>query len=64
MYKMKNKRLQHIAKQILEAEQKIELGECVQMNKQKIQGYMATLSFSEMLAIDEYIMSKKDKKEI
>lgn len=50
-----NKRIKRLAEQILDAEREIQKGNNVEENQTKIEKISNTLSFEDMIAIDEYI---------
>lgn len=58
---MKNKVDKHIkilAQKIVEAEKEILLGKNVQKNQQKIENIVSSLSFEDMMIMDEFIYEK------
>lgn len=59
---MKNKkRIKESAEKIIALEKECQLGKNVQENMQKMQDIMLTLSFEDLLFIDEYIQSQLGK---
>lgn len=59
---MENKQNDYIKKlalEIVDLENKIQLGKNIQENQQKIENIMCTLSLEDMLLIDDYITEKK-----
>lgn len=55
----RNKRIKILAQKIVKAEQEMRLGKDVQENKQKIENIVSSLSFEDMIAVDDYIYRKK-----
>ena len=55
----RNKRIQSIARSIVDLEKDILLGKDIQESKKKIENIVTSLSFEDMLLVDNYIMSKK-----
>ena len=55
----RNKRIKILAQKIVKAEQEMHLGKDVQENKQKIENIVSSLSFEDMIAVDDYIYRKK-----
>lgn len=58
---MKNKvskKIQRLANEIWSLEREIQRGNNVEKNQNKIEKITNSLSFEEMIAIDEYLMSK------
>lgn len=55
----RNKRVQSIARSIVDLEKNILLGKDIQESKKKIENIVTPLSFEDMLLVDNYIMSKK-----
>ena len=59
---MKDKRNKHIkilAQKIVDLESEIRLGKDVQENQKKIENIVSSLSFEDMIRIDDYIFKKK-----
>ena len=59
---MKDKQSEYIkilAQKIAKAEQEIRLGKNVQENQQKIEDIVSSISFDDMMAIDDYIYREK-----
>lgn len=59
---MKDKRNKHIkilAQKIADLESEIRLGKDVQENQKKIENIVSSLSFEDMIRIDDYIFKKK-----
>ena len=59
---MKDKQKQRIkilAQKIADLESEIRLGENVQENQKKIENIVSSLSFEDMIRIDDYIFKKK-----
>ena len=58
------KQLKQLASEIIQAEEIISnpksLDKSIQQAKQKIENIMSTLTFVEMLALDEYIMQQTE----
>jgi hypothetical protein len=52
------KKIKKIAEQIVELEKNIELGKDVQSSQQKIENIILSLSFKEVLELDDYIFKK------
>lgn len=52
------KKIKEVAPLIVQAEKEIRLGKDVQLNKDKIENIMCSLSFQEMLLLDDYIMQE------
>jgi len=55
----RNKYIKLVAQKIVKAEKEILLGENVQENQQKIENIMSSLSFEDVLLLDDYIQRKK-----
>lgn len=55
----KNKRIKILSQKIVNLENKIQLGNNVKENEDKINNIMSTLSLEDLLEIDEYITKKK-----
>lgn len=55
----RNKYIKLVAQKIVEAEKKLLLGKNVQENQQKIEDIMSSLSFEDVLLLDDYIQRKK-----
>lgn len=55
----RNKRIKILAQKIAKAESDMRLGKNVKENQQKIEDIMSNLSVEDMIAIDDYIHSKK-----
>ena len=60
---MKKSPIKNLAKKIIAIEKQISLGENVQENKDKIENIIMSLSFEEVLSIDEYICCHDKTKE-
>ena len=54
-----NKHLKITAQKIVKAEKELLLGKNVQENQQKIENIMSSLSFEDVLLLDDYIQRKK-----
>lgn len=54
-----NKHLKIAAQKIAKAEKELLLGKNVQENQQKIENIMSSLSFEDVLLLDDYIQRKK-----
>lgn len=54
-----NKYIKIAAQKIVKAEKELLLGENVQENQQKIENIMSSLSFEDVLLLDDYIQRKK-----
>ena len=54
-----NQRIKILAQKIVKAEINMRLGKDVQENQQKIEDIASTLSFEDMMAIEDYIYRKK-----
>ena len=52
------KKIKKIAEQIVELEKNIELGKDVQSSQQKIENIILSLSFEDVLKLDDYIFKK------
>jgi TATA-box binding protein (TBP) (component of TFIID and TFIIIB) len=59
MKNKQDKRIKNIANKIANLEKEMLLGKNIQENQQKIENIVSTLSFEDMLEIDEYILKKK-----
>lgn len=59
MKNKRNKKIQSLAQSIIDLEQNILLGKDIQESKKKIENIVTSLSFEDMLLVDNYIMSKK-----
>lgn len=55
----RNKRIKILAQKIAKAESDMRLGKNVKENQQKTEDIMSNLSVEDMIAIDDYIYSKK-----
>lgn len=55
----RNKYIKLVAQKIVEAEKELLLGRNVQENQQKIEKIMSSLSFEDVLLLDDYIQRKK-----
>lgn len=55
----RNKYIKLVAQKIVEAEKELLLGNNVQENQQKIEELMSSLSFEDVLLLDDYIQKKK-----
>ena len=55
----RNKQIKILAQKIAKAETEIRLGRDVQENQQKIENIVSSLSFEDMIAVDNYIYRKK-----
>lgn len=55
----RNKYIKLVAQKIVKAEKELLLGENVQENQQKIEEIMSSLSFEDVLLLDDYIQRKK-----
>ncbi len=55
----RNKYIKLVAQKIVEAEKELLLGKNVQENQQKIEDIMSSLSFEDVLLLDDYIQRKK-----
>ena len=55
----RNKYIKLVAQKIVKAEKELLLGENVQENQQKIEKIMSSLSFEDVLLLDDYIQRKK-----
>lgn len=55
----RNKYIKLVAQKIVKSEKEILLGENVQENQQKIEKIMSSLSFEDVLLLDDYIQRKK-----
>lgn len=54
-----NKYLKIAAQKIVKAEKELLLGKNIQENQQKIENIMSSLSFEDVLLLDDYIQRKK-----
>ena len=54
-----NKHLKIAAQKIVKVEKELLLGKNVQENQQKIENIMSSLSFEDVLLLDDYIQRKK-----
>ena len=54
-----NKHLKIATQKIVKAEKELLLGKNVQENQQKIENIMSSLSFEDVLLLDDYIQRKK-----
>lgn len=55
----RNKYIKLVAQKIVKAEKELCLGKNVQENQQKIEKIMSSLSFEDVLLLDDYIQNKK-----
>ena len=55
----RNKYIKLVAQKIVEAEKELLLGKNIQENQQKIESIMSSLSFEDVLLLDDYIQRKK-----
>jgi hypothetical protein len=55
----RNKYIKILAQKIVDLEKQIQMGENVQECQEKIEKIMLSLNIEDMLAVDDYIMSKK-----
>lgn len=55
----RNKYIKLVAQKIVKAEKELFLGKNVQENQQKIEKIMSSLSFEDVLLLDDYIQRKK-----
>lgn len=55
----RNKYIKLVAQKIVKAEKELRLGENVQENQQKIEKIVSSLSFEDVLLLDDYIQRKK-----
>lgn len=55
----RNKYIKLVAQKIAKAEKELLLGKNVQENQQKIEKIMSSLSFEDVLLLDDYIQRKK-----
>lgn len=55
----RNKYIKLVAQKIVKAEKELLLGKNVQENQQKIEKIMSSLSFEDVLLLDDYIQRKK-----
>ena len=53
-----NKRIKILAQKIVKAETEMRLGKDVQENQRKIENIVSSLSFEDMIAVDDYIYRK------